>query len=254
MVKSIAFTDLMRGFCRTSPGVAAAIAVNVAVFVVVRLMLLFNPSLIAVVELPGSLEAIAAKPWTLLTFAFVQVDFLHLLVNMLILYFFGRRLGSLSRQRLFWLIYIAGALAGALTFAATARDASDSLVGSSASVMAVTVAAAVANPRHRVVIFPGVQVRMWVPAAVIVGIDVLTITAPDSTAHVVHIAGCLVGAAVGAVVLLLRRPVRPLAVQPRNNKGDDVGVILRKLRDSGHDSLTAEEKCRLFNLTDRSNR
>ena len=95
-----------------------------------------------------------------MTFAFVQVDFLHLLVNMLILLFFGRRLGNLSRQRLFWLIYIAGALAGALTFAATARDASDSLVGSSASVMAVTVAAAVANPRHRVVIFPGVQVRM----------------------------------------------------------------------------------------------
>jgi membrane associated rhomboid family serine protease len=74
------------------------IYINVIVFVLIRLwgvsLMLFNVdvqeiSLLSYLEMPSSPTSFLYKPWTLITYMFTHFDFLHILFNMLWLYWFG---------------------------------------------------------------------------------------------------------------------------------------------------------------------
>jgi len=74
------------------------IIVNVAVWVTLRViaiiaMLFASPGLLgtalSLVEIPSRPVELLLHPWTLLTYMFAQFDLLHILFNMLWLYWFG---------------------------------------------------------------------------------------------------------------------------------------------------------------------
>ena len=57
-----------------------------------------------------------SRPWTLITYMFTHFNFLHILFNMLILYWFGRIFLQYLTGRQLLTTYLIGGLAGALLY------------------------------------------------------------------------------------------------------------------------------------------
>ena len=94
---------------------------------------------------PGLFAAFALSPqtlgrgmvWQILTYSFLHGGFLHILCNMLGLYFIGPFVESRLGWKRFLLLYFLGAILGALAWLGVSWGTHDVLVGASAGVMAV---------------------------------------------------------------------------------------------------------------------
>lgn len=119
-------------------------------------------------------------------------------------------------------------------------SADTSLVGCSASVMAVaslTVALCPAGRERR---------RMGTILLALLCVDALLLHEVDSTAHISHLAGASSGLAIAFAINLTNhmrtKDVDKIAAVPETDLFD-------KARRSGHSSLTEEERRILFNLS-----
>ncbi len=141
--------------------------------------------------------------WTLITYAFVHADLLHLAMNMLVLFFIGRTVEQLLGSQAFLWIYTGGALAGAALHLTSEFlfGPSVPVVGASGAVFAVFVALATMLPNVRVqLFFIPIGFKAWHVAAFVVGISALFmllsltgLTEPGRIAHTVHLGGALFG-------------------------------------------------------------
>ncbi len=93
--------------------------------------------------LPDLLEALAfspallaAKPWTALTAIFVHADLVHLLLNMMVLFFFGVAVEDEVGKGRMLALFFAGAFAG-YAFSAVAYPPDTLSVGASAGIFAL---------------------------------------------------------------------------------------------------------------------
>ena len=116
--------------------------------------------------LPSLFPLFISRPWTLLSYMAVHFDVLHMLFNVLWLYWFGRiMLISLSDRHLA-LGFVGGGVAGGLLFLLSAAFGYGSgwLCGSSAAVIAVMAVAAVRLPDYPVNLFLVGEVKLkWWP-------------------------------------------------------------------------------------------
>ena len=151
----------------------ALIAANVSVFVAVAVFGIFDGGrMLAWLVLPSWLPSMLRQPWSVLSYMFVQTDVLHLLFNMLWLYCFGSILLHVNGGRALVRVYVAGGVAGAAVFAVShavypAMGAA-SLMGSSASVLAVAVAVAFDAPDMKLNLWPVGPVKIkWIVAAMV---------------------------------------------------------------------------------------
>jgi len=141
------------------------IYINVGVFVVTTLisvfLMLFNwdaTSWWEYLELPAWMPLFLSQPWSLVTYMFLHAGVLHLLFNMLWLYWFGQLFLSLYSARHFRGLYILGGLCGGLLYMLAYNVfpyfsnylIGSFLLGASASVLAIVVATAVRSPEYRV--------------------------------------------------------------------------------------------------------
>ena len=115
-------TNLKRSF-QAGSILKKLIFINVAVFIGIRLLgvllLLFNLQDLPVLlylQLPASVTALLSRPWTVLTYMFTHFDLLHILFNMLWLYWFGELFLQFFNERQLGGLYVLGGLAGALLF------------------------------------------------------------------------------------------------------------------------------------------
>ena len=99
------------------------IYINIAVFLILRLSaivcVLFNVEASALQEflaLPASFSELAYRPWTALTYMFVHYDVMHILFNMLLLYWFGQIFLYSSTPKQLVVLYFYGGLAGGLLY------------------------------------------------------------------------------------------------------------------------------------------
>ena len=88
------------------------IAVNVVAFIVGLVL----KSGLSWFELPSDFSNAIVKPWSIITYAFLHYDFLHILFNMLWLYFIGRMFLNLFSPKMALNIYFLGAICGGLLF------------------------------------------------------------------------------------------------------------------------------------------
>ena len=157
-------TDLKRKF-QQGDIVLRLVYVNVAVFLVVTLvqifLTLFNVPAspwMNYLELPAWTETFIRRPWTLITYMFMHAGVLHILFNMLWLFWFGRLfLAFFSSKHLRGLYFLGGICGGLLYMLAYNvfpyfQDAvySSYLLGASASVLAIVVAVSVREPNYPV--------------------------------------------------------------------------------------------------------
>ena len=117
-------TDLKETFRRGNIYIQL-IYINVAVFILTTLtevmFQLFNRSIAGVfewLELPASVLRFILQPWSLLTYMFMHAGFMHILFNMLWLYWFGALFLSFFSAKHLRGVYILGGICGGLLYMA----------------------------------------------------------------------------------------------------------------------------------------
>ena len=209
------FEDAKKFFKRKSI-LGRLIIINVAVFVIVNIINLFlmlfelnnNPSGISGISLisyyfavPADFASLVSRPWTLLTYMFLQENFFHIIFNMIVLYFGGRIFLEYLNEKKLLSTYILGGLFGAFfyivafnTFPVFNESVYYSVaLGASASVLAILVAAATYVPEYSVVLVLFGKVKLKYLAVVVVLIDVLNISRGNAGGHIAHLGGAFWG-------------------------------------------------------------
>ena len=183
------------------------IFINVAAFIVVGILNLFSlfgvPGLATEkwLAVPADLESLLYKPWTLITYMFLHYDFLHILFNMLWLFWFGQMFMQFIIPKRMLSVYILGGLSGAIMYivafnlipAFQPSVPVSMALGASASVYAIVVAVCAYAPDHSIgLLFIG-RVKLKYIAIVVVVIDVLSISKGNAGGHIAHLGGALFG-------------------------------------------------------------
>lgn len=187
------------------------IYVNLAVFLLLRIVMviftLFNVEvpLIEWLALPSDLNVLITRPWTLVTYMFLHYSFLHILFNLLWLYWFGQIFLMYFDEKKLLGTYLLGGLAGGIVYILAYNifpafeniTQSGMLLGASASIIAIVVACAVYSPNLTVnlllisSIFGPIKI-VWIAIASIV-IYFIGITGTNAGGNLAHLGGALWG-------------------------------------------------------------
>lgn len=135
------------------------------------------------------------SPWGLFTSIFSHFSFLHVLFNMVFLYFIGNLFRQFFSDRRLIHVYVWGGIFGGL-FEILARqflDQSIVVVGASGSVMALFIAMAFYKPNLQVSLFGIIPVKLYVIALIYVLSDFFQIMKNDGIAHFAHLGGAFLG-------------------------------------------------------------
>ena len=99
------------------------------------------------------------EPWTIVTYMFLHGGFMHLLFNMLGIYFFGPRVESRLGSNKFIIMYFIAGLSGAILSSIFAPRVA--IIGASAGVFGIMMAYAVYWPREKIHIWGVLPVEVW---------------------------------------------------------------------------------------------
>lgn len=272
------------------------IFINVLVFIILKVVYvvftLFNVhslNLITFLGVPSNLQLLTDRLWTPITYMFVHEGFLHILFNLLWLYWFGKIFIQYFTGRTLGSLYVLGGLAGALLYVIAFNTipyyldmGSRSMIGASAAVMAIVMGAAFYKPDLRLnLLFLG-QIKIVYIAIFAFILDFMSLSsATNPGGHVAHIGGAILGYYFAVqyknerditswmsklidwfVGLFKRRNKTPKMKVSHNRKETDwdynyrksseqeeVDAILDKLKKSGYSGLTSEEKKKLFDAS-----
>lgn len=185
------------------------VVINIAVFLVlniISIVMIFagEESGRFIVEqwvaMPGNFGRLVRHAWTPLSYMFSQIEPLHLIFNMLWLYWFGIVFQLLSTPKRMIGLYLLGGLGGAALYLLAVNTIpyfaghGGLLIGSSASVIAIVTATAIMAPDYRMnLLFLGAVSLKWI-AIVTIGIDLLSVTGSNAGGHIAHLGGAAVGA------------------------------------------------------------
>lgn len=273
------------------------IFMNVAVFLIIQMSMVFGrlgniegdvaKFLSDAFAMPTDLSDYLYHPWTIVTSMFAHFGFLHILLNMVMLYFVGRMFEQIYDGRRLLYTYILGGLAGGaleilahLVFPGLYGQYT-SVVGASGAVMALFILIGFSQPQLKVslLIFPPIRI-IWV-AVFYIAVDFFRLGTNDGVAHFAHIGGAIIGF-VGSQNLtsssnlinsfqrfcerfinLFRRKERhrlkvKRGADVRNMTDEEynadasarqrkIDKILDKISKSGYESLSKSEKDFLFN-------
>jgi membrane associated rhomboid family serine protease len=260
------------------------ITINLAVFIFVFLLntlgFLFqiNNSLVDWLILPATFDTFITKPWTIITFGFVHVEFLHILMNLISLYFVGNLFINYFTPKQFISFYVLGTLFGGLVFMLSynifpvfADDVSNSvLLGASAGVSAIFIGIATYIPNYQFKIPLIGYIKLWHLAAVWIVLDIIQIPAGNAGGHLAHIGGALFGflyvnqasateiniwSKITDFFTPKKKPLKTVYKSKKSNstkeantsyKQQKINAILDKISKSGYDTLSKEEKDFLF--------
>lgn len=182
---------------------------------------------LALTAAPGT---VAAAPWRIVTYMFMQVYPVHFVINFAALaaasWWFMRRATAAA----YTLTYLIGGICGAIAFLATCAIAGvreASLAGCSASVMAL-VGAILADRRRHIR-------HAALIAAVIAVIAATGAFGYNPGGSMAHVAGLLAGFIIGRIASRQKSPA-DLPADP----------IVKKAMQSGYLNLTPDERRRLF--------
>lgn len=245
------------------------------------------------VSIPALIGDFLQKPWTIITYAFAHDlgDIFHILFNMLFFYWFGRLFVEYLGSDKLIAVYFLGAFAGAVAYLLVynlipfyeARVPGGGMIGASAAVYAVAVATATLLPDYTFFLLFLGPVRIKYIAAFYIFLSFLGSVGPNEGGNVAHLGGALLGFVYikqlqagnnwgGWITMIIdwfrslfsgrrhvkvsyRKAEEPRKASPRTStiSQDEIDTILDKISDGGYDSLTKEEKEKLFNASKKGN-
>jgi len=151
--------------------------------------------------LPANPLKLIQRPWTFFTYQFLHQGFLHILFNMLWLYWLGRILVNYTSERRIWFIYLFGGIVGGLAYVLayntfpvfTSITKEPFLLGASASVMAIVLATATLLPEYEIRLFFLGFIKLKYLALAAVLLDIITIDGGNPGGHIAHLGGAFFG-------------------------------------------------------------
>ncbi len=204
--------------------------------------------------------------WQFVTYSFLHADIMHLLFNMLMLYFFSQLFFTFFNSKQLLKAYFLGGIAAGFFYFLVANifGLQSFVVGASGAVMAVFFTVVGYNPRMRVQLIIFGNIAIYYIAIAFLCFDLLQLFFDNAGGHLAHIGGSIFGFCYGkylggfiinsskkSKVKTNLRTVHNKNNQTKNNSADNsiqkqIDVILDKISKSGYDSLTQEEKEFLF--------
>ncbi len=280
-----AFIDKFRRFCGGSKELACLAGLNIAVSIVVwitgfilTLSHIDSTSLHTWLALPSSPALFVFRPWTLLTYMFTQFSPLHLLFNILWLYWFGRMMIFSTTGRRLIICYLGGGAAGGLAYltaSACGMAAGAYLCGASSSVLAIMCTVAITMPDYELNLFLFGRVKMKWLAAVCAVLTLIGASATEA-GTIAHAGGILFGVIYGCIrkgmfkkyedsfkakkagikKSFRSNPTKDAgaavkAMQGRLSDHERLDQLLDKIRISGYASLSEAERLELDALSRR---
>lgn len=277
-------------------GLHKLIYLNLGLFLlvqIVRIVLLLsnNPELYSdfrgYLAIPSNLEVFARRPWTVFTYMFLHEGFIHILFNLLWLYWFGQIFVQELGMKKLISTYLIGGLAGGLLFLLfynvfsvfePVRDSSIAL-GASASVMAVVVAVSTFRPDRKLhLMFIG-PVKIGYIALAMFILSSMVDFSVNTGGKIAHLGGALAGFVFAyyykqgkditrgfdrfmdqvatwfkpgrqKMKVTHKRPANDLEYnRQKGEEQKEVDAILDKISKGGYDSLSAKEKELLFKIS-----
>ena len=276
--------DIKNAWNKRENGLIKIILINIIVFVsisVVQVVLTisglstFFTMFINKLMLPAYLGTFILQPWSLITYFFLHMSFMHILWNMLFLYWFGKIINDNIGNNALISLYVLGGIIGGLFYMAIynivpyyGERVSDSLMlGASAGVFSVVVGSATLMPNYTFYLLLIGPVRIKYIALFYVLLSFFDVAGTNAGGEIAHLGGAFIG------YIYIRRLQNGVNIgegiinfinffsEKKENKKeniqketdetpqDEVDKILDKISESGYSSLTSKEKERLFNAS-----
>ena len=291
------FDDFKNAFQRHNNAHVQLIIINIIVFVVLGVILVFSKALqygdifdfiYNQIAIPSPISLFLQKPWTLITYAFAHSyeRLMHIVFNMLGLYWFGKLFVEYLGSDKLIALYLLGALSGATAYLLAyntipyfMESNNASMVGASAAVFAIVVATATLLPDYTFFLLLIGPVKIKYIAAIYVFASFLATIGDNAGGNIAHLGGALIGfvylkqlqagsnwgnwitltlqwfknlfKAKPAVKVTYRKNETYVSKPSKSSKvsQEELDAILDKISDGGYESLTKEEKEKLFNAS-----
>ena len=259
------------------------IIINVAVFILIQVWLAIgrlggasDDIIYHIFTLDPNFTRLLYHPWGILTSIFSHFDFIHLLFNMVFLYFAGKIYEDIFDSKRLLITYIIGGIFGGIAEIAIQSiffplKESALVVGASGSIMAIFVAVAFHSPNMKVQLFGRFSIRLYFVALFFLIQDIIGIGKNDGIAHFAHLGGAIFGVLSVQKSSLLNRIGKGFTSlfkgkfgtskkqqpksrfksnedynQERREQQIQTDKILDKISKGGYESLTKQEKDFLF--------
>lgn len=273
-----------RGFMGMPVALRTIIAINAVMFFLQYVFVgVFGINLIQYLSFYPDLSTTIFQPWRIVTYMFLHSlnNPFHFVFNMLWLWWMGRPVEQKLGPRSLLTIYFGAGFAGAIVdVLVSLAGVPIPVIGASGAVYGVMVAFAMLFPRTPIMLLllPPIEARYVISG--FIAIDVLLLNNADGVARLVHLGGAL-----GAFLLMrahkngfdlsiipryfeyLFRKFKPSPRAKSSNKKmsivsdakiieevdqSELDAILEKISKNGYDSLTKEEKKKLFELSKKN--
>ncbi len=216
------------------------------------------------------------KPWTIISYGFLHDGFLHILFNLVMLYYFGTLFLDYFTEKQFLYYYFTGIVFGGFIFQLSynflpaLKSSNSLLVGASAGVMSILAGLATLIPNYSLRFqFIGF-VRLKYLLLFVLILDLFQMPMGNAGGHLAHLGGALIGILITMnyvnngislpkngikrqkaksknlrTVHKKENPHRYVS-QIKNEEQKKIDMILDKISKSGYDALSSEEKQFLF--------
>jgi membrane associated rhomboid family serine protease len=277
--------ELKYTFNKSNNAIRKIILVNVAVFLftaLVGVIMFFSGTMddflspiLRYFMLPASLGTLLTQPWSIITYMFLHANFLHILFNMLWLFWIGNLLHEYIGNRKVYEAYFGGGVFGGVIyilcyniFPVFAKNiAIGYAMGASAGVLSIIVATATLLPNYPIHLFLFGNVKLKYIALVTIVLDFISIPQGNPGGHIAHLGGALFGFLYIKYLYqdkyFIPSWLRNLFVKKSKVKihyrttflktessnkptQEEIDLILDKISKSGYDSLSKKEKEILF--------
>ena len=279
--------DLKKLWNKKDNGLIKIIIINVIIFLSIGIIKIFFQiggleslyiKFLNSLMLPANLGDFIFKPWSIITYFFLHINFSHILWNMLFLYWFGKIIHNNIGNNALISLYILGGIIGGLLYMAIyniipyyGNQINQSLMlGASAGVFSVVIGSATLIPNYTFhLLFIG-PIKIKYIALFYVASSFFDITGNNAGGEIAHLGGALIGYLYikqlqngnnmgNPIIRILNFFHNPKVNKSKDNYSyqninkkisqDDIDKILDKISESGYSSLNKSEKEKLFNAS-----
>ena len=300
------FNDIKASF-KSGNFLTRLIYINAGVFVIVKLALLLCTFInlpthwVNYLEMPANMATWITQPWSVITYMFLHCNLMHVIFNLIALYYIGKLFLYFYNQKQLVAVYIWGGLAGAALYVMgynflpyfAPYQTNAYLLGASASVMAILFAMVGYRPNNMVQLALVGNVKLKYVGWAFLALDLIGLGSINSGGSMAHLGGAFMGILFGysyANGKDLSKPItkaldwlanhyhvpsfkgwgtskKKIKVTVNNTQNmsdaqwnkqqnereklrqERIDQILEKIKKSGYQNLTDEEKKSLFDLS-----
>ena len=280
--------DFKNAWNKKDNGLIKIILINIIVFVSMSMIEVFftlsglgaiSSGILNKLMLPADLKKFILQPWSLITYFFLHMNFMHILWNMLFLYWFGKIVNDNIGNNAVISLYVLGGIIGGLFYMSLyniipfySDRISDSLMlWASAGVFSIVVGSATLLPNYTFYLLLLGPVRIKYIALFYVLLSFLDVTGNNAGGEIAHLGGAFIGylyirqlqnginMGEGIIKILnyfnkdksKKYETKSSIIKDENEdiSQDEIDKILDKISDSGYSSLSNKEKEKLFNAS-----